>query len=47
MDFIFLFHFKTLENKFIIFNTGWVPLLKDREKRINNIDNEEKNLLQL
>ena len=40
--------FQTVENKFIIFNTGWVPLLKkDRDKRINNIDNEEKNLLQL
>ena len=37
---------KTLENKFIIFNTGWVPLLKkDREKRINNIDNEEKEFI--
>ncbi len=38
--------FKTEENKFIIFDTGWVPLLKkDREKRINNIDNEEKEFL--
>ena len=38
--------FKTLENKFIIFNTGWVPLLKkDRDKRINNIDNEEKEFI--
>ena len=38
--------FKTLENKFIIFNTGWVPLLKkEREKRINNIDSEEKEFI--
>ena len=38
--------FQTLENKFIIFNTGWVPLLKkDRDKRINNIDNEEKEFI--
>ena len=38
--------FKTVENKFIIFDTGWVPLLrKDREKRINNIDNEEKEFI--
>ena len=38
--------FKTLENKFIIFNTGWVPLLKkEREKRINNIDGEEKEFI--
>ena len=35
--------FKTEENKFIVFDTGWVPLLKkDKDKRINNIDNEEK-----
>ena len=38
--------FQTVENKFIIFNTGWVPLLKkDREERINNIDNEEKEFI--
>ena len=38
--------FKTVENKFIIFNTGWVPLLKkERDKRINNIDNEEKEFI--
>ena len=38
--------FKTLENKFIIFNTGWVPLLKkEREKRINNINSEEKEFI--
>ena len=38
--------FQTLENKFIIFDTGWVPLLKkDRDKRINNIDNKEKEFL--
>ena len=37
---------KTLENKFIIFKTSWVPLLKkDREERINNIDNEEKEFI--
>ena len=38
--------FKTEENKFIIFDTGWVPLLKkDRDKRINNIDNKEKEFI--
>tara|TARA_Y100001954_G_scaffold96833_1_gene105688 strand:+ start:22 stop:540 length:519 start_codon:yes stop_codon:yes gene_type:complete len=38
--------FETVENKFIIFDTGWVPLLKkDRDKRINNIDNEEKEFI--
>ena len=38
--------FKTVENKFIIFDTGWVPLLKkERDKRINNIDNEEKEFI--
>ena len=38
--------FQTLENKFIIFDTGWVPLLKkDRDKRINNIDNKEKEFI--
>ena len=38
--------FQTLENKFIIFDTGWVPLLKkDRDKRINNIDNREKEFI--
>ena len=38
--------FQTLENKFIIFDTGWVPLLKkDRNKRINNIDIEEKEFI--
>ena len=38
--------FQTLENKFIIFDTGWVPLLKkDRDKRINNIDDREKEFI--
>jgi len=38
--------FKTVENKFIIFDTGWVPLLKkDRDKRINNIEYEEKEFI--
>ena len=38
--------FQTQENKFIIFDTGWVPLLKkNRDKRINNIDNKEKEFI--
>ena len=38
--------FQTLENKFIIFDTGWVPLLKkDRDKRIDNIDDREKEFI--
>ena len=38
--------FKTLENKFVVFDTGWVPLLrKERDQRINNIDDEEKEFI--
>ena len=36
----------TQDNKFIIFDTGWVPLLnKDRDRRINNIENKEKEFI--